>query len=47
MDPIKMEAILSWPHPQTLHDIQIFHGLASFYHCLNILVLVLHQSMNA
>jgi hypothetical protein len=47
MVPIKMEAILSWPHPQTLHDIQSFHGLASFYHCLNILVLVLHQSLNA
>ncbi|XP_047339453.1 uncharacterized mitochondrial protein AtMg00860-like [Impatiens glandulifera] len=31
MDRDKIEAILSWPIPKTIHDIQSFHGLASFY----------------
>ncbi|GKC34725.1 retrovirus-related pol polyprotein from transposon 17.6 [Tanacetum coccineum] len=31
MDPTKVEAIISWPAPFTIHDIHIFHGLASFY----------------
>ncbi|XXG79359.1 hypothetical protein AAC387_Pa09g0449 [Persea americana] len=31
MDPFKVEAIISWPVPTSLHDIRSFHGLASFY----------------
>ena len=28
---IKIEAIISWPVPKSLHDIRSFHGRASFY----------------
>ena len=31
MDPSKIEAILNWPVPSSMHDIMSFHGLASFY----------------
>nr|GEX24864.1 hypothetical protein [Tanacetum cinerariifolium] len=31
MDPAKVEAIISWPTPFTIHDIRSFYGLASFY----------------
>ena len=31
MDPSKIEAIINWPVPESLHDIRSFHGLASFY----------------
>ena len=31
MDLSKVEAILSWPIPKSLHDIRSFHGLTSFY----------------
>nr|GEU50084.1 hypothetical protein [Tanacetum cinerariifolium] len=31
MDPAKVEAIISWPTPSTIHDIRSFYGLASFY----------------
>ncbi|GJU02559.1 reverse transcriptase, partial [Tanacetum coccineum] len=31
MDPAKVEAIISWPTPSTIHDTRSFHGLASFY----------------
>ena len=31
MDPSKVEAILNWPHPKNLEELQIFLGLAGFY----------------
>ena len=31
MDPSKIEVIISWLVPKSLHDIRSFHGLASFY----------------
>src|ERR1700738_2084207 len=32
MDPFKVEAIPTWTVPQSVHDIQVFLGLANFYH---------------
>ena len=31
MDPKKVEAVTSWPIPQSQHDIQVFLGFANFY----------------
>lgn len=31
VDPNKMKAILEWPVLSTLHEVQNFHGLATFY----------------
>ena len=31
MDPSKVEAILNWAIPSSIHDVRSFHGLASFY----------------
>nr|GEY38863.1 reverse transcriptase domain-containing protein [Tanacetum cinerariifolium] len=31
MDPAKVEAILSWPTPSTIHDIRSFHGKGGRY----------------
>ena len=31
MNPAKIEAITSWPAPQSVHDVQVFLGLANFY----------------
>nr|GFA89101.1 reverse transcriptase domain-containing protein [Tanacetum cinerariifolium] len=31
IEPTKVEAIISWPKPSTIHDIRSFHALASFY----------------
>ena len=31
MDLSKIEAILSWPVPKSLHDVRSFHGLAFFF----------------
>jgi hypothetical protein len=32
MDPKKVEGIMSWPKPSKVKDIQLFLGLANFYH---------------
>jgi len=31
MDPGKVEAILGWPVPKSIHDIEVFLGLVNFY----------------
>jgi hypothetical protein len=31
MDPKKVDAVLSWPTPKSVYDIQIFLGFANFY----------------
>jgi hypothetical protein len=31
MDPDKVSAVLTWPTPQSVHDIQVFLGFANFY----------------
>jgi len=31
VDDSKIEAILTWLLPKSIHDVQHFHGLASFY----------------
>ena len=31
MDPAKVEAITSWPTPESVHDVRVFLGLANFY----------------
>ena len=31
IDPQKVQAIVDWPEPKNIHEIQSFHGLASFY----------------
>ena len=30
IDPQKVQAIVDWPEPKNIHEIQSFHGLASF-----------------
>ena len=32
VDPDKIKAILEWPEPKTLKEVQSFHGIAAFYH---------------
>ena len=32
MDLEKVDAILKWPHPRNLQELQMFLGLAGFYH---------------
>ena len=31
VDEAKIKAIWSWPIPKSIHNVQCFHGLASFY----------------
>lgn len=31
MDPAKVSAIMDWPVPKSVHDIQVFNGFANFY----------------
>jgi hypothetical protein len=31
MDPKKIDSVLSWPTPKSVHDIQVFLGFANFY----------------
>jgi len=33
MDPIKVQAIASWPAPQNLQELHGFLGFANFYRC--------------
>ncbi|CEH15898.1 FOG: Transposon-encoded proteins with TYA, reverse transcriptase, integrase domains in various combinations [Ceraceosorus bombacis] len=31
MDPAKVEVVLNWPVPKTVHDVQVFLGFANYY----------------
>lgn len=31
VDTKKVQAIVDWPRPQSIHDVRRFHGLASLY----------------
>ncbi len=32
MDPVKVQAVVNWPNPRNLQDLQGFLGFANFYH---------------
>jgi hypothetical protein len=33
MDPVKIEAVVNWPIPESLKEVQSFIGFANFYQC--------------
>ena len=32
LDPVKIQSIEEWPRPQNIKEVQLFMGLANYYH---------------